>query len=80
MFGDERNLDMFASLYASAMQHLRPTEPGWAAKVGNSLLFYLIIASSPVSVLDQNPKYVNGDPLSGMSYIILNLQMSCMHG
>jgi hypothetical protein len=34
MFGDEAHLEMFGNLYAAAMRHLRPSEPGWAAKVG----------------------------------------------
>lgn len=32
LFGDEEYLDMFSALYVAAMRHLRPKEPGWAAK------------------------------------------------
>ena len=32
LFGDEEYLEMFAGLYVAAMRHLRPKEPGWAAK------------------------------------------------
>lgn len=32
LFGDEAYLGMFSGLYAAAMRHLRPGEPGWAAR------------------------------------------------
>lgn len=32
LFGDEEYLSMFSGLYVAAMRHLRPSEPGWAAK------------------------------------------------
>lgn len=31
-FGDEEYLGMFVELYAAAMRHLRPAEPGWATR------------------------------------------------
>ncbi|CAL8470523.1 g10065 [Coccomyxa elongata] len=31
-FGEEEYLTMFAEMYAAAMRHLRPEDPGWAAR------------------------------------------------
>ncbi len=31
-FGEEEYLTMFAEMYAAAMRHLRPGDPGWAAR------------------------------------------------